>query len=269
MGGSRMIQIRGLSKSFVGQDGSTVHALRDVDLDIGENEFLTILGPSGCGKTTLLKAVAGLIPWNEGDILIDGSAVRGPGPERSMVFQNFALLPWATVLDNVGFGLRMRGVGRAERDERARALIEMVGLSGFETKRPGELSGGMQQRVGIARALAVEPRVLLMDEPFGAVDEQTRRLLQEELLSIWERRRMTVVFITHSMEEAVLLGDRVVLMSARPGQVAEIVPVPLPRPRSNDVGAIERSSDYVEVTAYLWDRLRDMHAERGLSKVAG
>ncbi|MEJ3749193.1 ATP-binding cassette domain-containing protein [Actinomycetes bacterium KLBMP 9797] len=135
------------------------------------------------------------------------------------------------------------------------------GLRGFETKRPGELSGGMRQRVGSARALAVEPRVLLMDEPFGAVDEQTRRLLQEELLSIWERQRMTVVFITHSMEEAVLLGDRVVSMSARPGQIAEIVPVPLARPRSSDIGAVERSADYVELTAHLWNRLRDMHAE--------
>ncbi|WP_232666074.1 ABC transporter ATP-binding protein [Pseudonocardia sp. TRM90224] len=264
-----MIEIRGLGKSFVGQDGGTVEALHDVDLDVVENEFLTVLGPSGCGKTTLLKCIAGLIPWNEGDIVIDGTPVRGPGPDRSMVFQNFALLPWATVLDNVGFGLRLRGVGRAEREERARSLIDVVGLSGFETKRPHELSGGMQQRVGIARALAVQPSVLLMDEPFGAVDEQTRRLLQEELLSIWEQHRLTVVFITHSMEEAVLLGDRVVLMSARPGRIAEIVPVPLQRPRSNDVGALERSGAYVEITAYLWDRLREMHEEHRPSEVAG
>jgi NitT/TauT family transport system ATP-binding protein len=264
-----MIEIRGLSKSFVGQDGGIVEALRDVDLHVRENEFLTVLGPSGCGKTTLLKAIAGLIPWDGGDIVIDGVPVRGPGPDRSMVFQNFALLPWATVLDNVAFGLRMRDVAKAEREERARSLIAMVGLSGFETKRPGELSGGMQQRVGIARALAVQPRVLLMDEPFGAVDEQTRRLLQEELLSIWEEHRLTVVFITHSMEEAVLLGDRVVLMSARPGRIAEIVPVPLRRPRSSDVGALERSGQYVEITAYLWDRLRDMHEEHRPVEAAG
>ncbi|MFE0152213.1 ABC transporter ATP-binding protein [Nonomuraea sp. NPDC059007] len=256
-----MIEIRGLSKSFVGQDGGRVQALSDVDLDVTENEFLTVLGPSGCGKTTLLKAVAGLVPADSGQIRVDGAPVRGPGPDRSMVFQNFALLPWATVLDNVAFGLELRGAGKAEREERARALIAMVGLAGFETKRPAELSGGMQQRVGIARALAVQPRVLLMDEPFGAVDEQTRRLLQEELLSIWEESRLTVVFITHSMEEAVLLGDRVVLMSARPGQIAEIVPVPLLRPRSRDVGALERSGEYAEITAYLWDRLRDMHEE--------
>jgi NitT/TauT family transport system ATP-binding protein len=187
--------------------------------------------------------------------------VRGPGPERAMVFQNFALLPWATVIENVAFGLQLRGVSKAERKKKAAALIDMVGLGGFETKRPNELSGGMQQRVGIARALAVEPTILLMDEPFGAVDEQTRRLLQEELLHIWEQTRVTVMFITHSMEEAVLLGDRVVLMSARPGRIAEIVDVPLQRPRSSDIGGLERSKEYVEITAHLWDRLREMHEE--------
>ncbi|GAA2096449.1 ABC transporter ATP-binding protein [Streptomyces albiaxialis] len=265
-----MITIRGVSKSFTGRDGTTVEALRDVGLEVAENEFVTVLGPSGCGKTTLLKSVAGLVPWDDGEILVDGAPVRGPGPERSVVFQNFALLPWATVLDNVAFGLRMRGVDRAEREERSRALIATVGLAGFEAKLPGELSGGMQQRVGLARALAVRPRVLLMDEPFGAVDEQTRRLLQEELLALWEEHRLTVVFITHSMEEAVLLGDRVVLMSARPGRVAEIVPVDLPRPRSHDVGGVGRSGAYAEITAYLWDRLRAMHAEhRPASPAAG
>jgi NitT/TauT family transport system ATP-binding protein len=258
-----MIEISGLTKSFVGQDGSTVHALSDVNLTVNDNEFLTVLGPSGCGKTTMLKMIAGLIPADSGRIAIDGVDVDGPGPERAMVFQNFALLPWATVLKNVTFGLELRGVARAEREERAHDLITMVGLGGFENNRPGELSGGMQQRVGLARALAVEPSVLLMDEPFGAVDEQTRRLLQEELLTIWERTRTTVVFITHSMEEAVLLGDRVVLMSARPGQIAEIVPVPLDRPRSSDVGGLERSREYVEITAHLWERLREMHAEHG------
>ncbi|GAA4769863.1 ABC transporter ATP-binding protein [Microbacterium gilvum] len=256
-----MIEITGLTKTFTGQDGAPVRALGGVDLTIRDNEFLTVLGPSGCGKTTMLKMIAGLQSWDSGEISIDGRPVRGPGPDRSMVFQNFALLPWATVLDNVAFGLKLRGVGNAERSARARELIAKVGLEGFESKRPGELSGGMQQRVGIARALAVEPQVLLMDEPFGAVDEQTRRLLQEELLGIWEANRLTVVFITHSMEEAVLLGDRVVLMSARPGQIAEIVDVPLERPRSSDIGSLERSADYAEITAHLWDRLRDMHDE--------
>lgn len=256
-----MIEISNLSKSFVGQDGSVVNALSGVDLTVEGNEFLTILGPSGCGKTTLLKTVAGLLSWNSGDITIDGTPVRGPGPERAMVFQNFALLPWATVIENVAFGLQLRGVSKAERKKRAAELIDMVGLGGFETKRPNELSGGMQQRVGIARALAIEPQILLMDEPFGAVDEQTRRLLQEELLHIWEQTRVTVMFITHSMEEAVLLGDRVVLMSARPGRIAEIVDVPLQRPRSSDIGGLERSKEYVEITAHLWDRLREMHEE--------
>lgn len=256
-----MIKVDSLTKSFVGQDGSVVNALSGVDLTVTDNEFLTVLGPSGCGKTTLLKAIAGLIPWNSGEITIDGTPVRGPGPDRAMVFQNFALLPWATVMENVSFGLQLKGVAKSERRAKAADLIEMVGLAGFESKRPNELSGGMQQRVGIARALAVEPKILLMDEPFGAVDEQTRRLLQEELLAIWEQTRLTVVFITHSMEEAVLLGDRVVLMSARPGRIAEIVDVPLERPRSTDIGGLERSKEYVEITAHLWDRLRDMHDE--------
>lgn len=256
-----MITISGLTKTFTGQDRSSVRALGGVDLTIHDDEFLTILGPSGCGKTTLLKLIAGLQAWDSGEIEIDGVPVRGPGPDRAVVFQNFALLPWATVLENVAFGLKLRGIPKSIRTERALALIEKVGLQGFESKRPGELSGGMQQRVGIARALAVEPKVLLMDEPFGAVDEQTRRLLQEELLTIWEANRLTVVFITHSMEEAVLLGDRVVLMSARPGQIAEIVDVPLARPRSSDVGSLERAPEYVEITAHLWDRLREMHQE--------
>lgn len=257
-----VIDIAGLNKSFIGQDGSTIHAISDLDLTVHDNEFLTVLGPSGCGKTTLLKMIAGLVPSDSGSISIGGEVVDGPGPDRAMVFQDFALLPWSTVLENVAFGLTLRGAPKREREARARELIEMVGLDGFATKRPGELSGGMQQRVGLARALAVEPKVLLMDEPFSAVDEQTRRLLQEELLTIWERTNLTVVFITHSMEEAVLLGDRVVLMSPRPGRIAEIVPVPLERPRSHNVGGVERSPQYAEITARLWERLRDMHDER-------
>lgn len=260
-----MIKIDKLTKTFTSQDGSAVRALDSVDLTIRAGEFLTVLGPSGCGKTTMLKAIAGLIPWDGGDIEVAGQPVRGPGPDRAMVFQNFALLPWATVLKNVTFGLEMRHVPKRDREARARELIAMVGLKGFENKRPAELSGGMQQRVGLARALAVEPKVLLMDEPFGAVDEQTRRLLQEELLGIWERTQLTVVFITHSMEEAVLLGDRVVLMSARPGRIAEIVDVPIARPRSHDFDALERSKEYAEISAHLWHRLRSMHEERSVA----
>jgi NitT/TauT family transport system ATP-binding protein len=268
-----LIEISGLCKSFAGRrDVGEVQALQDLNLTINDHEFLTILGPSGCGKTTLLRSIAGLVGWDEGDITLDGKPVRGPGPERSMVFQNFALLPWATVLANVAFGLELRGVPKKEREEKAQHLIGLVGLRGFEKRLPGELSGGMQQRVGLARALAVDPEVLLMDEPFGALDEQTRRLLQEELLRIWEANRITVIFITHSMEEAVLLGDRVVLMSARPGKIQEIVPVPLARPRSADVDRVSQSEEFVEITSHLWTRLRDMQHDlvpRPAEAVAG
>ena len=258
-----MITIDNVSKVFPGKRGSEpVLALKDVNLTVQDNEFMTILGPSGCGKTTLLRLIAGLLRWDEGDILIDGKPVRGPGPERAMVFQSFALLPWMSVLDNVSFGLEIAGVPKQTRHERARELIDTVGLSGFEKRYPMELSGGMQQRVGLARALAVKPKVLLMDEPFGALDEQTRRLLQEELLAIWEKERTTVVFITHSMEEAVLLGDRVVLMSARPGRIEQIVDVPLARPRSSNVDSVEGSAAFTEITQQLWSRLREMQVTR-------
>lgn len=254
-----MIEIKGLSKYFAGRGRALpVQALRDVDLTIHDNEFLTILGPSGCGKTTLLRNIAGLVPWEEGEIIVDGKPVRGPSPQRAMVFQNFALLPWATVLSNITIGLEIRGDPRSTREARARELIERVGLKGFEDRLPGELSGGMQQRVGLARALAVDPSVLLMDEPFGALDEQTRRLLQEELLRIWEQTPKTVVFITHSMEEAVLLGDRIVLMSARPGKVDEIIEVPLARPRSLHINELGASPEFARITSQLWERLRGM-----------
>ena len=257
-----MIEIKGLSKAFPGHRGSEpVQALLDVDLAVRDNEFLTVLGPSGCGKTTLLRCVAGLVPFDTGQVLVDGRPIMGPGPERAMVFQNFALMPWDNVLTNVAFGLEMQGVDRRAREEKAMELIEMVGLGGFERRLPGELSGGMQQRVGLARALAVEPRVLLMDEPFGALDEQTRRLLQEEMLRIWESTRTTVIFITHSMEEAVLLGDRVVLMRPRPGRIEEIIEVPMPRPRSTHLDDVETSGEFTRITGMLWERLRGMHSD--------
>lgn len=251
-----MIEVKGLTKSFVDKNGSTVEALADVDLVVQDNEFVTVLGPSGCGKTTLLRCMAGLIPWDSGEILLSGTPVRGPGPDRAMVFQSFALLPWATVLRNITFGLEIRGTAKSEREETAMELIEAVGLSGFENNLPGTLSGGMQQRVGLARALAVEPSVLLMDEPFGALDEQTRRLLQEELLRIWEARRITVVFITHSIEEAVILGDRVVVMTPRPGRIDGITDVPLGRPRANAAEYAATTRTVAELTATLWERLR-------------
>lgn len=255
-----MIEVSGLNKYYAGRRGAGgVHALSDVNLSVKQNEFLTVLGPSGCGKTTFLKIIAGLIPFEKGEIRVEGKMIKGPGPERSMVFQNFALMPWASVLRNVAFGLELQKVPKKERNERARDLIAMMGLEGFESRYPGELSGGMQQRVGLARALAVEPRVLLMDEPFSALDEQTRRLLQEQLIDIWEKTKTTVVFITHSMEEAVLLGDRVVLMTVRPGRIQETFDIPLPRPRSRDM---ERTKEFTDITGLLWDRLRGMQEEQ-------
>ena len=258
-----MIEITGLNKTFParGKD-APVEALKDVDLSVRDGEFLTVLGPSGCGKTTLLRIVAGLIRADSGSINIDGKTVTGPGPERAMVFQSIALMPWGTVLANVAFGLKLRGVPRSQRESTAMELLDLVGLSGFENRLPGELSGGMQQRVGLARALAVDPKIMLMDEPFGALDEQTRRLLQEELLQIWEATRKTVIFITHSMEEAVLLGDRIVLMSPRPGRIVDVLPVPLPRPRAAAVDQIEGSAEFAAITAQLWQRLREMQVFR-------
>jgi NitT/TauT family transport system ATP-binding protein len=254
-----MIRVKALSKEFgtVDNGNAAVLALSDIDFEVRDNEFVTVIGPSGCGKTTLLRIIAGLIPYQQGEVSIDSRPVTGPGPERAVVFQNFALMPWADVLGNVTFGLEVRGVAKGESEARARKLIKLVGLEGFERRLPKELSGGMQQRVGLARALAVNPQILLMDEPFGALDEQTRRLLQEQLLQLWERERKTVVFITHSMEEAVMLGDRVMLMTPRPGKVKEMIEVPLKRPRSRDV---EKSPAFVEIKEYLWENLRAMQA---------
>jgi NitT/TauT family transport system ATP-binding protein len=251
-----MIELRDCRKTYTSGNGqASILALGGVDLTIRTDEFLCVLGPSGCGKTTLLKAVAGLITLDAGQVLIDGSPVTGPGPDRAVVFQNFALLPWADVRTNVSFGLELRGVNKTTRDETARELIRAVGLGGFENHFPRQLSGGMQQRVGLARALAVDPKILLMDEPFGALDEQTRRLLQEDLSALLERTRKTVVFITHSMAEAVRLGDRVILMTPRPGRVQQVIDVPLPRPRPPDV---EKNPLFVELEEYLWQQLRAM-----------
>lgn len=252
-----MIQVRGLSKEFLGRDGSgtAVLAIDSLNFEVRDNEFLTVIGPSGCGKTTLLRIIAGLIPYDRGEVSINGTPVTEPGPDRAVVFQNFALMPWADVLTNVAFGLEIRGVPKAECEATAMRLVRLVGLEAFERRLPKELSGGMQQRVGLARALAVNPQILLMDEPFGSLDEQTRRLLQEQLLRIWEQERKTVIFITHSMEEAVVLGDRVMLMTPRPGRVKEIINVPLKRPRGQET---EKSTTFIEIKEYLWENLRSM-----------
>ncbi len=225
--------IRDLSKIYYDlYTGQHVAAVEGVSLEIAPGEFVAILGPSGCGKTTLLNMVAGFIPPTRGEILLNGRRIQGPGPDRGVVFQSFALFPWKTVLDNVAFGLKMRGVPREERYRIAREYIALVGLDGFEHRYPHELSGGMQQRVGVARVLANNPDLLLMDEPFASVDAQTRMTLQEELTRIWEARQPTILFVTHDVEEAVFLANRVVVLTPRPGRVRESVEVSLPRPRS-------------------------------------
>jgi NitT/TauT family transport system ATP-binding protein len=253
-----LVEIQGLSKSFhktVKDRTIEVKALADVSLSIRENEFLSIIGPSGCGKTTLLKMIDGLIPYDGGKILINGKQITAPGPDRAVVFQSFALLPWRTVLANVEFSLELRQLSKEERTQTARDYLKRVGLADFENHYPHELSGGMQQRAGLARALAVNPSILLMDEPFGAVDAQTRQLLQEELLDLWQRERKTVIFITHSMDEAVYLSDRVVVMTPRPGKVAEVLDVPLPRPRIAE--EVRRDATFADLTNYIWASLKN------------
>lgn len=226
------LEIEGLHKTFVDTyTDESVTAIGDVSFEIEEGEFVSVLGPSGCGKTTLLNVVAGFERQTSGVVRVGGRPVTGPSPERGVVFQSFALFPWKTVLGNVVFGLRMRGVPKAEREPTARHYIDLVGLAGFERKFPHELSGGMQQRLGVARVLANDPAVMLMDEPFASVDAQTRRKLQEDLTGIFELKRPTVFFVTHDVDEAVFLSDRIVVLTGRPSSVHEIVTVPLDRPR--------------------------------------
>ncbi|RJS69986.1 ABC transporter ATP-binding protein [ANME-2 cluster archaeon] len=235
-----MLTISGVSRFFESETG-TVEALRDINLDVFDKEFMCFIGPSGCGKTTLLRIVAGLDQPTSGEVLLDGKVIKSPDPERGMVFQEYSLFPWRTIIDNVAFGLEIKGVPKKERYEIARKYLKMVGLEAFEQSYSYELSGGMRQRVAIVRALANDPKVLLMDEPFGSVDAQTRNLLQGELLRIWGEERKTVLFITHSIDEAVYLADRVVVLSARPGQIREILEIDLERPRqrtSVDVNVI-------------------------------
>jgi ABC-type nitrate/sulfonate/bicarbonate transport system ATPase subunit len=227
---SAILEIRGIERRFAGADGGTL-ALQATSLTVAENDFVTILGPSGCGKSTLLRIVAGLDRPTAGEVLLDGKRIAGPGADRGMVFQSYTLFPWLDVLDNVCFGLRERGLSRAEQREIAQGFIGRVGLRGFEHHYPKQLSGGMQQRTAIARALANGPRILLMDEPFGALDHQTRELMQELLLGIWEAERKTVLFVTHDIDEAVFMAGRVVVMSARPGRIKLDRPVELEHPR--------------------------------------
>jgi ABC-type nitrate/sulfonate/bicarbonate transport system ATPase subunit len=243
-----ILQVRGVSRRF-----DRTQALEATELQVAENDFVTILGPSGCGKSTLLRIVAGLDQPTSGEVLLDGQRIAAPGADRGMVFQSYTLFPWLTVLDNVCFGLRERGLARAEQLSIANGFIAKVGLVGFEHHFPKQLSGGMQQRTAIARALANGPRILLMDEPFGALDHQTRELMQELLLGIWEAERKTVLFVTHDIDEAVFMGSRVVVMSARPGKIKLDRAVPLAHPRHYSV---KTTAGFSEIKAQLTEQVR-------------
>ena len=227
-----LVRIAGLQKIYKTRDGNDIHALKDIDLDIRAGEFISIVGPSGCGKTTLLKILAGILSRSAGDVTMGGRSLSGPSRELGVVFQAPVLLPWRTVLQNVMVPIQVQRRDRAIFEARARALIAMVGLTGFEHKYPSELSGGMQQRVGICRALVHDPSFLLMDEPFGALDAMTRESMNEELQRLWRESRKTILLVTHSIPEAVYLADRVVVMTPRPGRIVDVLDIDLPRPRT-------------------------------------
>jgi NitT/TauT family transport system ATP-binding protein len=252
------IEIENLAMQF-----GTLRVFENINLEIGQRECVSIVGPSGCGKTTMLRVIDGLLPPAEGEVRIDGRAVRQPPPGVAVVFQNFGLFPWKTVYENVAYGLRMGGVPKQKIAEQVPKMIELVGLKGFERAYPYQLSGGMQQRTGLARALAVEPDVLLMDEPFASIDAQTREILQFELLRIWESRPTSMIFVTHSIEEAVLMGDRVVVLHGRPSSVSEVIEVGLPRPRTRETLATQR---FAQVREHVWSELMQeaVQAERKL-----
>ena len=247
------LSIQQVSRTFENPRGGQTQALLPVDFDVRDNDFVTILGPSGCGKSTLLRIVAGLDTPSGGRVLLDGQPVAGPGADRGMVFQSYTLFPWLTIEQNVRFGLRERGMSTAEQKERSDFFIARVGLRGFEHHYPKQLSGGMQQRTAIARALANDPKILLLDEPFGALDNQTRVLMQELLLGIWEQAQKTVMFITHDIDEAIFMASRVVVMSARPGRIKAELPVDFPHPRSYTV---KTSPEFMALKARLTEEIR-------------
>lgn len=246
-GAAVRIRGKGLAKNY-----GALEVFRGIEFEVGDHEIVTIVGPSGCGKTTLLRCIDGLIPTDAGEIWVNDQQIDGPIPGVAMVFQHFGLFPWKTVYDNVAYGLRMAGASKSDIAERVPNFIKMVGLSGFEAAYPYQMSGGMQQRCGLARALAVEPSVLLMDEPFAAVDAQTREILQFELLRIWEQRPTTMIFVTHSIEEAVLMGDRVFVLRGRPSNIKEIIEVDLPHPRTRETLAAPR---FAELRERVWQTL--------------
>ncbi len=247
------LSIQGVSRTFTSEKGKSTQALLPVDFDVKENDFVTILGPSGCGKSTMLRIVAGLDHPTSGRVLLDGRPVEGPGADRGMVFQSYTLFPWLTIEQNIRFGLRERGMPEAQQKERAQYFIAKVGLRGFEQHFPKQLSGGMQQRTAIARALANDPKILLMDEPFGALDNQTRVLMQELLLGIWEAERKTVMFVTHDIDEAIFMANRVAVFSARPGRIKSEIAVNLPHPRHY---TIKTSPEFMDLKARLTEEIR-------------
>ena len=245
-----IVEVKGIGKTYPGG----TEALRDMNAAFPRGRLTAMIGPSGCGKTTLLKIIAGLLKPTEGSVMIEGRKVDGPGPDRAFVFQDFALMPWATTLRNVAFGLELRKVPKQERYKAAQKYIDQVGLSGFEKNYPHQLSGGMQQRVGLARALAVDPPILLMDEPFASVDEQTRRKFQEDLLELLAGERKTVLFVTHSIEEAVYVSDRIFVLSSRPGRLLEVSDTGMERGGSPD--EVRRSKEYLDSIEKLWGTLK-------------
>ncbi len=254
------ISIAGVKHVYRPPRGRAVLALDDVSLEIGAHELMALLGPSGCGKSTLLYLIGGFLPCESGTIAVDGKPVCAPGPDRGIVFQHFALFPWKTVRGNILYGLERQGMARAEREKRAQDFIDLVGLTGFEDSYPSQLSGGMKQRTAIARTLAFDPKILLMDEPFGALDAQTRHLMQSELLGIWQRTPKTVIFVTHDVQEAVYLADRVAVMSARPGRIKAMVDTRFDKNDQN----VFRAKHFVDKVDELWGLVRDeaIKAER-------
>jgi NitT/TauT family transport system ATP-binding protein len=246
------IVIEGVNHLYRPPSGRPVLALEDVSLTVGNREFLALLGPSGCGKSTLLYLIGGFLPTETGTIMIEGKPVGAPGPDRGVVFQHFALFPWKSVRANILYGLERMGLARAERERRAQSFIDLVGLSGFEDSYPSQLSGGMKQRTAIARTLAFDPKILLMDEPFGALDAQTRSLMQEELLGIWQRTPKTVIFVTHDVQEAVYLADRVAVMSARPGRIKALVDTKFDK---NDP-QVFKTKAFVDKVDEIWNLVR-------------
>jgi NitT/TauT family transport system ATP-binding protein len=249
------ISARGLRKDYAARGASErVRVLEGFDLDVREGEFLSVLGPSGCGKSTFLSILAGLTRHTGGRIAIDGQPLAGINRHQGVVFQGYALFPWRTVLDNIAVGLEIRGLGKAERRRVAQEYLELVGLHGFAERYPHEISGGMKQRVALARSLAYRPDLLLMDEPFAALDAQTREILQSELLRIWEHERRTIVFITHSLDEAIYLSDRVAVMTQRPGRIKDIIDIPLARPRSAE---LRNAPEFAALRQRAWEVLKD------------